>query len=62
MKARITHKGLNRQGDTISLFDNDNREIAIRRNQIGGFIKLLKDINKKDKGSLEWLEYSGIVW
>lgn len=62
MKARIAHKGLHRQSDTLSLFDNDNREIAIRHSQIGGLIKLLKDISKKDTGSLEWLEYSGVVW
>ena len=62
MRARITHKGLNKQGDTVSIFDNDNREITIRRSQIKGFIKLLKDINSKDNGSLNWLEYAGVVW
>lgn len=62
IKAKVTHKGFTREGDTISVFDGDGREIAIRRVQISPLRKLLKDISKKDAGSLKYLEYCGYVW
>lgn len=64
MRAEITRKGLTRNGDTVSIFDNDKREIAIRRTQIAPLIKLLRDISKREYGEvgLEYLETCGVVW
>lgn len=64
MKAQITRQGLTRDGDTVSIWDSDGREIAIRRKQIGPLIKLLKDMRKREYGEtgLEYLEYCGVVW
>ena len=65
MKVVITHqetKGRMRNSDTISLFDSDGREIAIRRGQIPQVIRLLKDIRVKSEGSLILLEHAGVVW
>lgn len=58
MKTQITSQGLNRSGDTVSVWDNDNREIAIRRNQVDALIKLLLEVRKRDYGQLA-IEYTG---
>lgn len=64
MKAKITRKGKLRSWDTVSIWDNDNREIAIRRSQIRPLIKLLRNIERREHGQLgvEYLETVGVVW
>lgn len=48
IKAKVTHKGSSSNGDVISIFDADGREIAIRRHQIKLLRSLLKGIGKKE--------------
>lgn len=62
IQAKISHKGFTKESDTISIFDSDGREIAIHRQQISSLRKLLRDISKKDIGSLKYLEYCGCAW
>ena len=52
MRAQVTWKGWLPESDTISIFDDDNREIAIHRDQIPDLMKLLKAIEKREFGKL----------
>lgn len=52
MKAQVTWESLDTEMDTISIFDNDNREIVIRRHQIPKLIKLLKAMKDRKFGEL----------
>jgi hypothetical protein len=61
MRAKVTYQGRVRDSDTISIWDNDGREIAIHRKQIKPLIKLLKEVDKREYGQLglEYLEAYG---
>jgi len=52
MRAQVTWKGMRFESDTISIFDDDGREIAIHRDQIPKLIELLKAIEKREFGKL----------
>lgn len=52
MKAQITWEGLRRESDTVSIFDDDNREFCLHRDQIPALIKLLEAIKDRDRGKL----------
>lgn len=55
MRVEVTHtihEDRMTFGDTISIFDNDEREIAIKRAQIYDLIDLLKRVEFRGKGTL----------